>query len=274
MPHNQKDIIMKALMGTFSDNALGVLGVKDVELVAALPTELNSLAQQIDMAWLTQSGEVFHLEFQTTRESTLHRFLEYDARLARQYQTTVRTVVLYHNRVTDAPEELNIGTAQYRVENVYLNQFDGDAVLHAIERNLDFGTWTPSDRVQLALALNMRFSRQSEAQAMDQVLSLVGRVTEPQERDFICAALIGLTNRVLSESEWLRMKKELKKMSDMARELYDDGRQDGREEGRQEGLHNALEALKMLRNGASIEFVAKQTGFTIKEVEEIAQQIQ
>ncbi len=77
-------------------------------------------------------GRIFHLEFQTERESSLERFLDYDTRLARRYHVPVRTVIFYEARVASAPDTLDLGTIQYRVENVLLRYFQGETVLEVV----------------------------------------------------------------------------------------------------------------------------------------------
>ena len=119
----------------------------------------------------------------------------------------IRTVILYHGNVKEAPEELNIGTAQYRVENVFLGRFDGDAALDAVERHLNTHEWTPEDRWRLALAMNMRFTKRSREEAVESVLRLVHSIAAQQERDFVVAGILSLTERVLTESERIRVKK-------------------------------------------------------------------
>ena len=49
----------------------------------------------------------------------------------------IRTVVLYHSAGAQAPDELDVGTAQYRVENVFLSNPDGNAALDACGRSAD-----------------------------------------------------------------------------------------------------------------------------------------
>lgn len=88
MPRDEKDTIMKALTGALSKDSLKVLGISGVRVAKALPTELDTLKQHVDMLWQMDDGRLFHLEFQTNGESSLHRFLMYDARLAEQYQGT------------------------------------------------------------------------------------------------------------------------------------------------------------------------------------------
>ncbi|ACV59432.1 hypothetical protein Aaci_2425 [Alicyclobacillus acidocaldarius subsp. acidocaldarius DSM 446] len=45
----------------------------------------------------------FHSEFQGRREPSLHRFLEYDARLAHRVRRRIRAVVIEHAHVSEAP---------------------------------------------------------------------------------------------------------------------------------------------------------------------------
>ena len=73
--------MMKALTRALANGALEVLGIFHVELAESLPTDLSANTLRLDKAWRMTDGRLFHLEFQSTRETTLHRFLEYDARL-------------------------------------------------------------------------------------------------------------------------------------------------------------------------------------------------
>ena len=71
-------------------------------------------------------GRILHLEHQSTKEATLHRFLGYDAQLARVFQRPIRTVILYTEDVVDGPLDLDAGSIQYKVDNVDLARFDGE----------------------------------------------------------------------------------------------------------------------------------------------------
>ncbi|WP_040288147.1 hypothetical protein, partial [Alicyclobacillus hesperidum] len=185
-----QDTLMKALTRSLSGGALDVLGVHDVELAEPFPTELPANTLRMDRVWRMEDGQLFHLEFQTKRESTLHRFLEYDARLANEHQTKIRTVVLYHARVASAPDELDIGTAQYRVENVFLRHLDGDHALNEVEAHLRAGQWEPGDRMRLGLALNMRLEDQNKA--FNRVRELIPQVSDEIERDLVVSAILVL----------------------------------------------------------------------------------
>ncbi|WP_229776310.1 hypothetical protein [Alicyclobacillus cellulosilyticus] len=254
---------MKALTRALSDGALEVLGVRGVELQEPLPTELPANTLRIDRAWRMQDGRIFHLEFQSTREPTLHRFFEYDVRLARAYKANVRTVVLYHGGITSVPEELSIGVAVYRVENVYLSKLDGDEALAAVERHLQAGMWEPGDRLRLALAMNMHV--RDEGQAFERVLALIPAVPDETERDLVVSAILALGDQTLDEAQRTRLKRELRKVSKIVEELYQEGQQEGREQERREVARN------LLAEGVSIDVIAKVTRLSREEIEQMKQ---
>ncbi|MCL6577697.1 hypothetical protein [Kyrpidia sp.] len=264
-----QDTIMKFLTRSLSGGALQVLGVHGVELAEPLPTELPSNTLRIDKAWRMRDGRVFHLEFQSTREPTLHRFLEYDARLARQHFAQVRTVVLYHANIQSAPSELDIGTAMYRVENVFLSDLNGDAALKEVEEHLRIGQWEPGDRLRLALALNMNV--RSVSTAFERVLELVPAVPDETERDLVVSAILALGDQSLNDQQRTRLRKELRKVSKIVEELYEEGRQEGRQEG--EHLKAVQVAEKMFRKGASLSDVIDITGLSEQEAEEIRRKL-
>ena len=96
--------------------------------VRALPTELDEVVirqQFTDIVFEQENGFMLHLEFQTTKESTLYRFLGYDVALAEHFKRKTRTIVLYSGDIHFGPEVLDIGTAAYRVKNIYLNRLSG-----------------------------------------------------------------------------------------------------------------------------------------------------
>ena len=271
----EKDTYLKLLSQTLSAGALMPFGIDGVDLEDHLPTEMPASALRIDTAWRMQDGSVFHLEYQNARESSLYRFLNYDTRLATRYETTVRTVVLYHGAVRSAPSTLNGGTIRYQVENVYLAEYDGDAELDRVEQHLTAGSWEPGDRLRLALALNMRVVNRS--QTFERMLDLIHRVPGPEEIDLMMAAGMASAQSTLTDGERERLRKELKMVSKIAEELYQDGiaqgRRDGLEEGRQAGrsegqfVTQLAIAKTMLTAGESVETIVAYTGLTRVQVE-------
>ena len=268
-----KDTMMKLLMRALSQGALGAVGIFNVELTESLPNDLPANTLAIDKAWRMMDGRIFHLEYQSTRETTLHRFLEYDARLAHAYSTTIRTVVLYHEAIPSAPSTLDIGTAQYAVENVFLNTLDGDEALRTVAAHLQAGLWNTKDRLRLALALNMHVDQMSTA--LEQVASLISQVPDPDERDLVVSAVLVLGEKGLTEAQQIWLRKELRQVSKMVEELMKEGREEGRQEGRQEGREEGERrravaiARKLLARGESVEKVADLTELPLADVQQL-----
>ena len=249
---------MKALTRSLSGGALAALGVTGVELTEPMPTELPANTLRLDRVWRMADGDLFHLEFQTKREATLHRFLEYDARLANEHRARIRTVVLYHASVASAPNCLDIGTARYQVENVFLVQMGAEKALDEVEQHLRAGQWEPGDRLRLGLALNMRTDDQ--VRAFERVRQLIPQVPNEIERDLVVSAILVLGDQGLTEEQRMQLRKELRTVSRLAEELY--------EEGRMEGHMEII--LNMLRKGMKIEDIAEMTGLPKQEIEELA----
>ena len=63
------------------------------------------------------------------------------------------------------------------------------------------------------------------------------------------------------------------KMTTIAEQFRDEGRQEGIQQGRQEGFRKAAMALIMLTKGASVAAVAKQTELTIDEIKALEKQV-
>jgi len=181
--------------------------------------------------------------------------LDYDTRLARRYHAPVRTVVLYEARVASALDTLDLGTIQYRVENVLLRDFQGETVLEVVANHLAADAWEPADRMRLALALGMQ--TEDRRALFGQTLDLIQQVPEPRERELVAAAILAVSDRFLTVAETRILAKELSAMPKILDEM--------KNQGREEGLQQVARA--MLADGDSVEKIMRITGLLRKSVE-------
>lgn len=282
---NSNDIVARHLAGAVPHEVLEVIGIRNAYVTRVLAADLPRVEVWQDFADILlelEDGRLLHLEVQTTREPNLYRFLHYDAAIAEKYRRKVRTVVLYTGNVQDAMEELDAGTIQYRVENVYLNRMDGDGALDTIIRHLAVDEWSETDRVRLAFTFHMRFEKRTRDEAFSEIVGLIQQLPDRREQNYIAALILGFSGRVLTSEQKERLK-EVLGMTDLLRELLHDmeqevrekalkeGLEQGLQQGLQQGLHQGLKqvAERMLRNGAALEYVVKMTGLPKSEVEEI-----
>ncbi len=123
--------------------------------------------------------------------------------LAEHFRRKIRTIVLYSGDIHFGSEVLDIGTAAYRVENIYLNRLSGDDALDTVERHLATKEWTPQDRVRSAFAFHMRFEKRSRDDAFDQVLKLTRTIPDEYEQNDVTALILGFSGRsVLQYQMW------------------------------------------------------------------------
>ena len=99
--------------------------------------------------------------------------------------------------------------------------------------------------------------------AFDRVLSLISTVRDADERDLVVAAMLALGDRNLSLAQRTTLRRELRRMSKLADDLY----QEGREEERKEI------ALNMLRRAIAPDEIMELTGLTQEQVADLQRQL-
>ena len=132
-----EDAIMKMGFGYFRDTILEKLGIH-YEFDSGTPTELIELTIHtwyMDFTFLTKDGFYVHIEFQTTEtdRSDLLRFRAYEAVLGSQTGKDVLTYVIYSGGIRHTKTELDCGFYTYRVEPVYLSQYDADNLMQHLK---------------------------------------------------------------------------------------------------------------------------------------------
>lgn len=269
MARNSADIVLKYLVDAFRGAALDWLGLHDVRIVGAIPTELPEVEIRqsfLDLAFETETGELLHYEFQTTKEQDLYRFLLYDVHLTAHYKRPVKTVVLYVRDVLEAPDRLNAGGIQYQIENVYLKARDAEAVLERLEEHIRLGIWKPEDRFDLAFVPHMRHPRMSGQEVLQRTLDLAVAIPDDNERNLMAGILLGLSGKAMNEDDIQRLK-EVLKMTDLVKAIEQEAAREAAESKAREI------ALTMLAEGVDVETVIRFTKLQREQVEELRKQV-
>lgn len=81
----------------------------------------------MDRVFEPDNHTLMHLEFQSTREPNLYRFLGYAVALTLQYRQPVRTVVIYLCKAAvDILERLDLGSLDYAVTPISILETSRD----------------------------------------------------------------------------------------------------------------------------------------------------
>lgn len=228
-----EDAIMKMGFGYFRDSILKRLGV-EYEFVVEEPTELIELqiySMYMDFTFLTVEGFYAHFEFQTTETDwrDLQRFETYEAVTAHKKGKKVLTYVIYSGGITSAKTELNCGFHTYRVQPIYLTDYDADKLFRKMQTKLDREeALDDEDLAGLALAPLMSGKRSRKEKIKEAILYAKQGDTETAEKTI--AILYTLADKFLKGME-LQEIKEVVAMTRLGQMIYNDGVEKGMEKG-------------------------------------------
>jgi predicted transposase YdaD len=283
--YHAKDMFLKNIVSAFAHDSLRWMGIEHTDVVGVMPTEFTTVdirKDMLDYVFTLADDSLLHLEFQSSTEKTLHRFLLYDTLLSQHTNRMIRTVVLYTNQITHTSDQLDMGSAQYHVENIYLAKKEADEILARIQNHLTSGIFTLEDRFDLAFALHMHRSRSLE-EMIHQSISLIEQIHDPNEPSYVAAIFVELGTHWLDDDHKKQIRKWVERV-DIVKEIVEEaveetrikalregiqvGKQEGRQEGRQE---ERLElARKLLAEGEPVARIARLTGLAPTIVQELS----
>lgn len=266
---HSKDLLLKNIVSAFAHDSLRWMGIEHTDVIGVMPTEFATVEIRndlMDYVFTLADDTLLHLEFQSSVEKKLHRFLLYDTLLAQKTDQKIRTVVLYENQVKSAPNTLDIGSAQYHVENIYLAHKDAETALARIRDHVTTGTFTLEDRFDLAFALHMRRSRSLE-ELIHQSIELIEQIPDHHERSYVAAIFVELSTRWLDDEKKQQIRKWVERM-DIVKEIVDEAVEKAVEKSKHE--ERVEFARKLLAEGESPDRVVRLTGLSPAEVKKLS----
>lgn len=274
-----KDVVQKLIADVHRNTLVNWYGLSDVHIVETLPSSVPMVSVHehvMDRVFLTATGDILHLEFQSHPQTDLRRFLAYAVALIHAHGRPVRTVVVYLYPARTVPSRLDGGSVQFHVHNIMIADKSGPTTWQHLQQ-LAAAEWTDTDILDLTFYPFMNDVQTRAARALQaaQLATMLPRTIQRR----VGALMLGLTSTFL-DAEVVKLLKEVLKMNDLVRELEDEaiqrgwqrgiaqgleegrqkGWQEGRQEGRQEGTLTALQTLIIARFGsipATLESVLK-----------------
>ena len=202
MAREAADILNKYVTRGVRGGFFARLGVRLAPTVAVLPRELPVLevrAEQPDRLFRLATGTIAHAEFQmTSAASDLRRFYDYHY-AAKEYATQVYTIVFHGPGIAGAPERLDRGSAVFTVRNVYLGQWDGEAVVAELREQVGRGQVVEAGLLtRMKLLPPMKHPR-SLAEVVREVAHLTSTLSQG-EREETIGVILGLSYNYLDRT--------------------------------------------------------------------------
>ena len=238
--HTYTDQLAKVALNFCVGHTLAPLGLDLPPVVAAIPTERFVVRRRVVDIGFHLAGDTYVdiEEITGGHRADLYQVLLRAAILAEERRRPVDVVVLYTNRVRQAPETLDCGALRLRVRNVCGADIDGDAVLAAAQAKVAAGVGLQGDDVMAVAFLGiMRHTQRSLAAALREGLKLAATLPTEREREGCGAAVVLLGQRRLAAEEVAEL---VEVFAVAAPRLQDVLERIGREKGRAEGVLRAL----------------------------------
>lgn len=260
------DNICKFLVENFSsDFATWLLG-EPITLTELSPKELSLEPIRADALILLQSDEVvLHLEFQTQPDANIpFRMVDYRLRTYRRFpHKRMRQVVIY--------------LQQTNSELVQQTTFTLEETFHRFQV---LRLWEQSTSVFLQypglLPFAVLTNTNSPAETLRQVASEISNINDQRTQSNVAASTFILAGLVLDQNIIQQLlRREVMRESVTYQAILAEGLAEGRAEGRAEGIQEGIQegirlvAVNLLKEGISVEAIAKATGLTVEQVQQL-----
>ena len=263
-----EDLTMKTAAQFFGEELLQYVGVSE-KIKRVAPTEIIHLeARKMyqDFLYEMDSGLWYHFEFESDSitKDDLRRFREYEASTSRAYEVEIVTCVLCSAKTKILQSELKEGINVYRVRVIRLKDESADEVFENIQKmNLENVERKDVMPVLLSPLLSGKMEQKERIiQGLEIVKNLHTKFNLEEIRKME-AILYAFATKFLNHED-LENVKEVIRMTELGRMLWNDGREEGREEGKKEEKINL--AKEMLKDNESIEKIMKYTKLSKEEI--------
>jgi len=225
--HQNQDIIYKYMAEFFRNETLEYYGLNLPKIVNVKPTELPIIQltdRNMDYVFELEDSSLLHMEFQTTNKlADLPRFLIYDSALYLKENRKIHTAVIYSGNIHKADKSIDIGSIYYKVEQVFMVDYNGDeryeAIKHKIENDIQLDNTDIMDMVFLPLMKN----KWGEDEAAKKVLELAEEIKDESMQSVVIATVLGLADKYVRK-EYIDRLKEVVRMTRIGAALIEEGR--------------------------------------------------
>ncbi|MEA5597678.1 Rpn family recombination-promoting nuclease/putative transposase [Rivularia sp. UHCC 0363] len=260
------DNLCKFLVENFPNDFASWLLGEPVTLTELSPKELSLEPIRADALILRQSSElILHAEFQTQPDVKIpFRMADYRLRGYRRFpQKRMRQVVIYLRKTNS--------------EEVYKTTFELEETLHRFQV---IRLWEQPTEIFLRtpglLPFAVLSNAESKIETLQEVATRIENISDKQIQTDVAASTFILAGLVLKQEDIQRLlRRDIMRESVTYQLLVDEGKAEGKAEGRAEGKAQGSQetartiAVNLLKEGLAIDLIAKTTGLTVEQVQQL-----
>jgi predicted transposase/invertase (TIGR01784 family) len=255
------DTLSKFLADEYSQDISSWLLGKPVPLTELKPKELSLEPIRADSVVLLKSRRlILHGEFQTDPDPQIgFRSADYSLRIFRKFPNRRLVQVIVYLRETHSPEVYKTTFQANQVTNTF-------QVIRLWEQPTEPFLQRPGLLPYAALTRTA-----DRAGVLREVARRIEGIEDPQEQSNLSAAS-GVLAALSLDKELIKqiLRRDIMQQSPLYQEWQEEAEARGRQEGRQEE-RQAL-ALKMMQEGLPLDVIARLTGFSIAQLQDLQAQ--
>ena len=222
--HDNKDVLFKVLSQNYRNRSFEALGLNLPRIKELLPTQLPSVSAaevRADNIFLLEDGCILIVDYESKAKSeNFVKYLGYvhgilKLRLSSEKKICDITVaVIYTGDITEAPNQLDIGSLRLTISQVFLSRFDTDELYGGLRKKVEAGEALSEGDIMQFIILPLTEPKKKKKQALiEKAIDLAKKITDEQNQIFIIAGILTATDKFIDRKfsnkikEWLKMTK-------------------------------------------------------------------
>ena len=283
--YQNKDITSKILASAFKGKSFEVYGIKDADIVDFKPTNLPAIQAdelRLDGLFELSDGNMALVDYESSysRENMI-KYLDYLARVVRKlynesgHTTKLRIIIIYTADVRrgQTEPELDLGCMRLKIEEAFLSDLEPVVLLKEIEEALE--KQDISDEIMMKMIIYPLTFEKIELKrgAVTEITERASEIENQRKQSFVLSGIYTFADKIISteDAEKIRRLLHMTKVEQIyTRERIEAVNKAVREadaRARLEEKENT--ALKYLREGDSVEKVARCSELPPERVEEL-----
>ena len=271
--YHNKDVLLKVLSENYKSKSFEALGLKLPKIKKVLPTNLPKITAaelRADNIFLLEDDRILIVDYESTVEQeNFIKYMGYILAVLKMYFKSDKKVynivvaVIYTGDIEEAPDQLELGSIQLNIMQVFLSNFDTVELYKDLKQKVEAGERLSDEDVMRFIILPLTEPVADKKQELiEKTVELAKGVSDEQQQIFIIAGILVATDKFI-DKKYSNIMKEWISMTKVAR-LF--------EEEKIEYANNALNAqlhdlaLKMILAGEDYLKVMEYTGLTREEV--------
>lgn len=280
--YQNKDITSKLFADRFKGKSLKVYGIDIPSVKQVLPTNIPQIKAnelRIDNVFLLADDTVAIIDYESSyKKGNKHKYIQYINHVVEYYGKEwgktfyVRMIVIYTADVErfQTNNILDVGCLKLEIESAYLAELDSEEISKRLERKVEEKIALTEEELMEFIILPLTYKgNDKKNESIKFAIDMAAMMEDEEIRIFLLSGLAVFADKVIS-SEHADEIRRLLGMTKVGR-IFEEEKKNYAAEIVEEMVEEMVET--MLRDGVSIEKVAKYANVSVEKVKKVYESI-